>query len=78
MIQRGTQLFAANRRIGVRTVKCIGFFKSIKIRCISINTKVRVCLKKYNRKKFEAAQTRTKTTKKIRIGGITKKKMLYT
>ena len=51
MVTRNSSLVVCDQS-GVKEVKCIGFLKSIFARSVGLNEVIRVCIKKFDRRKF--------------------------
>lgn len=74
MVTRSSRLVVCDQS-GVKAVKCIGFLKSIFTRSVGLNEVVRVCIKKFDRRKFFVQHAISKKGKSAVMARVVSKEM---
>lgn len=74
MVTRNSSLSVCDQS-GVKVVKCIGFLKSIFARSVGLNEVIRVCIKKFDRRKFFVQHTISKKGKSAVMARVVSKEM---
>jgi|SRR6185437_11392473 len=74
MVTRNSSLIVCDQS-GVKEVRCIGFLKSIFARSVGLNEVIRVCIKKFDRRKFFTQHVIAKKGKSAVMARIVSKEM---
>jgi ribosomal protein L14 len=74
MILRSSNLYVCDKS-GVKTVKCIGFLKSIFTKSVGLNEVIRVCIKRFDRQRFFVQHAVAKKGKAVVMARVVSKEL---